>query len=181
MPRANCKSIFTYRYNTKREVKQLCGRQPAASPSQSNLLCSVPGHRVRACVSCCEPFMLRADQFKRHEMLSMTNDANGRCARWCALVVLLAVCSLTVSVATRYNAPEIAASATKSLQKHSSQEPGRQRLTNNAATWMPPFLVSAVRYALAPYSRVAIARPDIPNLFYISSLYYRPPPSSFFL
>jgi hypothetical protein len=112
-------------------------------------------------------------------MLSVTNRDNGRCARWCALVVLLAVCSLTISVATRYSSPETVSNpVTKTLQKQSSEEPGRQRLTKNAATWMPPIVVSAVFYIPCQHPKVVSAGRQVPNPAFVSSLYYRPPPSS---
>lgn len=93
-------------------------------------------------------------------------------------MVLLAVCSLTISVATRYSSPETAPTpASKSVQKQVSEEPGRPRLTTNAATWMPPLVVSTVLYVPAPHRRVTVTSPAIPNPSFVSSLYYRPPPS----
>lgn len=114
------------------------------------------------------------------EMLSLNNHYNGRCARWCALVVLLAVCSLTISVATRYNSPETTTnSAHKSLQKHCSEEPSRQRLEKSASTWAPPIVISTAVHAPSLHFSVAYVGPEIPNPSFVSSLYYRPPPFAF--
>jgi hypothetical protein len=133
---------------------------------------------VEACLSCPEAFMLKAGPDKR-VMLSLTNRRDGRCARWCALVVMLAVCSLAISVATRYNSSEGSSRSTsKSLHKQSIEEPSRQRLTKNAAQWIPPVVVAAILYVPTSDSRVAVARPEIPNCSFCSNLYYRPPPSS---
>lgn len=109
-------------------------------------------------------------------MVSLPNHETGRCARWCVLVILLAICSLTISVATRYNSSTtLSPSAVKSLRKHTQQEPGRQRLTKIAANWMPVFH-SSVLQAPSAYPRIAPAGPPIPRLSFESNLYNRPPP-----
>lgn len=114
-------------------------------------------------------------------MLRLTDRRNGRCARWCALVVLVATCSLAISVATRYGSPQDAVSGT-SLTVHkahgcSTYKPGRQRLTKDAADWLPPVLAWVNLYQPAPEPRIAAVDVAIPNLTFDSSLYYRPPPS----
>jgi len=114
--------------------------------------------------------------FKR-EMLRITNSEDSRCRRWCALVVLLAVCSLTASVATRYTFSRGSSGNTvTTVQKHGSPEPSRQRLMKNAASWIAPVVDSAVLEAPSSYPRIAPAGP-IPSLFFEESLYNRPPPS----
>jgi len=114
-------------------------------------------------------------------MLRLTNKENGRCARWCALVVLIAVCSLAVSVATRYSSVQAAESqASKTVQKSSdcsSHEPGRQRLTKDAANWLPPVLAWVNSHQPVPEPRIVAVDPAIPNITFDSSLYYRPPPA----
>ena len=128
------------------------------------------------------PFILGKGRSDKHKMMSLSNRDSGRCARWCALVVLLAVCSLTISVATRYSSPEnVSNSITQSLHKQTSEEPSRQRLTNDATTWVPPRDVCTVLYAPAPYLPLPLTDPDVPSPAFVSSLYYRPPPSSFTL
>jgi len=119
--------------------------------------------------------MLKATH--KPDMVSLTNHKNGRCARWCALVILLAICSLTISVATRYSSSaNLSSGAAKSLRQHTQQEPSRQRLTKIAANWMPVFR-SSVLQAPSAYPRIAPAGPPIPRLSFESSLYNRPPPS----
>src|ERR1700728_4322378 len=62
--------------------------------------------------------------------------------RWrrscCAIVVFLAVAGLAVSVATRYCSPQRSAYSVRTTShRHSLPELGRQRLTWNAASWVP--------------------------------------------
>ena len=126
--------------------------------------------------------MLEANQQPTGEMLSLTNRRNGRCARWCAFVVLMAVCSLAVSVATRYSSPETApASTVKASRCYSSQEHGRQRLTKDAANWVPPVIVAWLLQEPASYPQITVETPAVANPSFASVLYYRPPPFADFL
>ena len=102
--------------------------------------------------------------------------------RWrtigCAIVVLLAVSSLTVSVATRYCSPASSNSySVKTLHKHSSPERSRQRLTKSSTNWITPVVRTAVLEAPTSYPRIAPAGPPIPSVLLEKSLYNRPPPS----
>lgn len=90
---------------------------------------------------------------------------------------MAAVCSLAISVATRYSSPEtVPTSTVKTSRAHSLQEQGRQRLTKDATNWMPPVIVSIVLHQPAPQRRVASDGPVVSRLVFASSLYYRPPP-----
>lgn len=112
-------------------------------------------------------------------MLHPTNLNGSGIKRWWALMVLLAVCSLAVSVATRYtSAPADPDGATTTVRNHAAPEPGRQRLLQNAATWIPPFICSIVFDVPLSYSRVVPARPRVPNILLEDNLYNRPPPSA---
>ena len=116
---------------------------------------------------------------KNQGMLSLTDQKSGRCARWCALVVLTAIFALAISVATRYSsAGSASTSAVKSSHRYSSQPPGRQRLTKDAANWVPPTLSWVFLQAPARPSRIPSVGSPIPNPSFASSLYYRPPPIS---
>jgi len=112
------------------------------------------------------------------EMWQPNNLEHGRCRRWWAAVVVLAVCSLTVSVATRYTFSRgLTETRTVSVRSHASPELSRQRLLKNAATWMPPVVASEVVCECSAYPRIAPGGPPIPNIFYEESLFNRPPPS----
>lgn len=97
---------------------------------------------------------------------------------WCAVVVLVAVCALTVSVATRYCSLGSSLASTASVQKQSPPEPGRQRLLKSAPAWQPPVVSSALLWAPTFYARVVPARPTAPSVVFEEWLYNRPPPSS---
>ena len=115
-------------------------------------------------------------------MLRLTNFDGSQRQRWCAVVVLFAVCALTVSVTTRYTLSRgVSDNSVKTVRKHVSPEQSRQRLLKNAATWMPPVVSSSVLQAPTFYPRIAPAGPPIPRLFFEQNLYNRPPPSSKFL
>lgn len=114
----------------------------------------------------------------KQEMLNPTNQETGRCARWCVAVVLLAVCALTVSVATRYGSAYSGISAIHTVNNHARSTSTCQRLDVNAAGWMPPVIDSTVLQARDPHARVASVRPTFLKLFPESSLYNRPPPAS---
>jgi hypothetical protein len=111
-------------------------------------------------------------------MLRQTNpEGRGRRA-WCAFVVVVAVSALTVSVATRYCAPQSSSAyAVKTLHKHASPEQIRQRLTKNAVNWMPQVVQTGILQAPTSYPRIAPAGPPIPSVLLEASLYNRPPPS----
>jgi hypothetical protein len=94
------------------------------------------------------------------------------------VVVLVAVFSLTLSVATRYSSPYAAPLLTvKTLQNHTYPEAKRQRLAKDAADWVPP--VTCIDGLCEPnyYPRIAPAGPPIPTLVLEDNLYNRPPPS----
>jgi len=94
----------------------------------------------------------------------------------------MAVCSLAISVTTRYSSPETApASLVKASRCGSSLEPLRQRLTDDAANWIPPVIVSSPLEEPASYPPVAAEKPAVADPSFASLLYYRPPPFSDFL
>jgi len=114
-------------------------------------------------------------------MLQLTNFEGLKRRSRCAAVVLLAVFSLTVSVATRYCAPQSSsANAGRTVHRHSSPEQIRQHLTKNAANWMPQVAQTGILQAATSYPRIAPAGPPIPGLLLEKSLYNRPPPFCWF-
>src|ERR1700733_6439960 len=110
-------------------------------------------------------------------MLRLTNLESPWCRSCCAVVVFLAVTALAVSVATRYCSAPSASYFARTLHKHSSAEPGRPHLTNNATNWMPQVVESGVLQAPTSYPRIAPAGPPISGVLLETSLYNRPPPS----
>ena len=112
------------------------------------------------------------------EMLRFTDLARPGRKRWCTAIVLIAVCALTVSVATRYGAPVGSDAKVSILQSQTPWEPGIQRLLNNAATWVPPVIISVLRQDPGFYPHVAPSRTILSSVLLESDLYNRPPPTS---
>lgn len=111
------------------------------------------------------------------EMLRFTDLAHPGRKRCCTAIVLIAVCALTLSVATRYGAPVASDARVSVLQSQSPWEPGIQRLLNNAATWIPPVIISVLLQDPGFYPHVAPSRPIFPTVLLESDLYNRPPPT----
>ncbi len=111
-------------------------------------------------------------------MLRLTNLRNPGRKRLCTAIVLVAVCALTVSVATRYGdfSPSGADQARIVVQKHQTWTPGTQRLLDNAATWIPPFLDSVIFQGPGYYSHVIPSGPTVSSVLLERNLYNRPPP-----
>src|ERR1017187_4210773 len=115
--------------------------------------------------------------FPNSGMLCLTHLEGRWRGSCCAIVVFMAVTSLAVSVATRYCSPQPSSFSTRTLHKHLSPEQSRQRLTKNAANWIPQVVRSGVLQAPTSYPRIAPAGPPIPSVLLETSLYNRPPPS----
>jgi|SRR5271170_3165945 len=98
---------------------------------------------------------------------------------WCAVIILLAVCSLTMSLATRYGALWGDSShAVRTVHTHGSLDAKRQRLTKNAATWLPPVFSFTVLEDPGFYPSISPAGPAAPTLLFEENLFNRPPPSA---
>jgi len=110
-------------------------------------------------------------------MLRITN-VRYPCKRWCTAIVLVAVCMLTVSVATRYSfSSGVADQAHANVCKRQTWTPGLQRLLNDAATWIPPFLGVTVFHDPARYAHVQRSHETVSSVLLEEDLYNRPPPS----
>src|SRR5579864_695308 len=116
----------------------------------------------------------------RLAMLRLSNPKNLSRKRWCTAIVLLAVCTLTLSVATRYSVCPSATNQGQVVHNHQSWS-GLQRLLNNATTWIPPLVESAIFHDPKSYPHVVESRPRIVSVLLEKNLYNRPPPSAFFL
>jgi len=110
-------------------------------------------------------------------MLRFTDLARPGRKRWCTAIVLIAICALTVSVATRYGSPVASDAKVSVLQSQSSWEPGIQRLLNNAASWIPPVIISVLLQDPGYFPHVAPSRPIFRSVLLESDLFNRPPPT----
>ena len=100
--------------------------------------------------------------------------SNPQHPRWYVLVIILAICGLTVSVATRTFRLTIPHGAT--AQSGDSQAI-RQHLARDAAQWAPPVRTLSTLQVPVFYPRVSPAGPPIPSVLFDESLSNRPPPS----
>lgn len=99
--------------------------------------------------------------------------------RGCALVVIVAVCALTVSLATRFvffdNPPMLGVTT---VHHHVSAPPSRQRLIGTATAWNAPLTRTSLLDSTCSYRRMAPTGPRMLCILFEKSLYNRPPPSS---
>ena len=114
----------------------------------------------------------------RAAMLRLTYLRHPGRRRWCTAVILIAVCTLTLSVATRYGfCGNTANESVTTIQNHESWTPGLQRLLDNAATWIPPVVGSAIFEDPDSYPHVAPSGPTVSSVSLEKNLYNRPPPT----
>jgi hypothetical protein len=112
------------------------------------------------------------------KMGSLKQSNSEPCTMRGAVIVLVAVCSLTVSLATRYYSPRDDSSPiVKAFQSNVAPDAKRQRLTKNAANWMPPIFSFTVFQIPSSYYRIVPPRPPVRSLICDKSLYNRPPPA----
>lgn len=98
--------------------------------------------------------------------------------RTCALVVVLAVCALTVKLATRFDGFHSASTpAITTVQQHVCRAPNRQRLMTTAIVWFAPLIRASLLDTTTSYPRIAPSGPPIPGILFEQSLYNRPPPA----
>jgi hypothetical protein len=95
-------------------------------------------------------------------------------SRWLVLVVVLAICGLTVSLATRTFRLTIPHVVTA---QNANSHAIRQHMDRDAAQWAPPVPILSPLQVPVFYPRVAPAGPPIPSLLFDESLSNRPPPS----
>jgi hypothetical protein len=155
------------------------GQLAPASESSNRTCCEdYLGYGYVRLLALVTSYMLKTRQVL-HEMLGPINLKDSRSRRWWAAVVLIAVCSLAVSVATRYSKTQadFSSSITR-VHKRVAPEPSRQRLLKTASTSIPPIVSHFILQSPSSYPRVAPAGPCIPNVLLEETFYNRPPPSS---
>jgi hypothetical protein len=94
--------------------------------------------------------------------------------KWRVFIVILAICGLTISLATRTFRLKIHQSV--SVTSGDAQAK-RQHLDRDAARWAPPVPVFTVLQVPTFYPFVAPAGPPIASTLFDESLFDRPPPS----
>jgi len=97
------------------------------------------------------------------------------------VLIVLVVCSLTFSLATRFWVPSASQSQTAKSVDHRSVEPKRQHLDRSGTQWVPADADSRIIEPARIEICLAPAGPLLPNHVFSDSLYNRPPPSYGFL
>src|ERR1700746_2938690 len=98
---------------------------------------------------------------------------------WLAVVVLAAVCSLTISLATRYSySAGISSLNVESAHAHPSPDSKGQRLTKNGAAWVAPVFGHLALRAPSFYSFITRPEAPAPNFLLEENFFTRPPPQS---
>jgi len=97
----------------------------------------------------------------------------------CSLVVVLvAVGSLTVSLATRYSSPwDASSNSVRTIPTHVATDAKRQRLAKTGAIWMPPVFSFSALEVPNFYPIIAPVGPPVRSLVCDQNLYNRPPPA----
>lgn len=110
----------------------------------------------------------------QQSMLLMGNHLGKRVLRrWEVAVVVLAICGLSVSVATRTFRVRF---STVTIVKSVAGPPIRQHMDCDATKWVPPVATLTVLEVPVFYPRFAPSGPPLPRLYYEESLFNRPPP-----
>jgi len=97
-------------------------------------------------------------------------------------LIVVAVCALTVSLATRYYIPPTSQVHSVKAIDRGSLDAKRQHLCRDATKWVAPPVSFVSLKPANPVAPLALADPLLSKHFFDQSLYNRPPPSSgFFL
>src|ERR1700722_1061349 len=100
-------------------------------------------------------------------------DARG----WRSALIVIAICSLTLSLATRFWTPSRSHTRIVKSVDHRSLDPKRQHLNKDAARWVSPAACFIVIAPASVEASLAPAVPLLPKHVFSDSLHNRPPPS----
>ena len=94
--------------------------------------------------------------------------------RWRVFVIVLAICGMTVSLATRTFRLTIPHGVTvQNADSHAT----RQHMDRDAAQWVPPVPILSTLQVPVFYPRIAPSGPPRPTLLFDEDISNRPPPS----
>jgi len=99
---------------------------------------------------------------------------------WRSALIVIAICSLTVSVATRFWASSTSDTQIVKSVDHRPLDPKRQHLNKDAARWVSPSATFSVIAPASVETQLAPVIPLLPKHVFSDTLYNRPPPSSSF-
>jgi hypothetical protein len=107
-------------------------------------------------------------------LLANDDGVAERRPRWRVLIIALAICGLSVSLATRTFRPKVPQGATVTSN---SAQPMRQHLNRDAMQWVAPIPVFSLLEAPSFLLPVTSRAPLLLSVFFDESLSNRPPPS----
>jgi hypothetical protein len=99
---------------------------------------------------------------------------------WRKALIVTAICSLTLSLATRFWAPCTSQSTVIKSVERRFAEPKRQHLDRDGTEWVAPVTMFSIVEPIVIEVALAPARPLLPARVFSDSLYNRPPPLSEF-
>src|SRR5579863_207392 len=100
--------------------------------------------------------------------------------RWQRALIVIAICSLTFSLATRFWVTHASSSHSVRTVERRSVEPKRQHLNRDAIRWVAPATDFSIIEPAPIEASLALDGPPLPKHVFSDSLYNRPPPSSDF-
>jgi hypothetical protein len=99
--------------------------------------------------------------------------------RWRFLVIAVATCALTISLATRFYTPFSSSVHSVKAVEHVSAQPTRQHLDRDATHWVAPVATFSLLEPVKVLRSVIPTESFLPNHVFDESLYNRPPPQLF--
>jgi hypothetical protein len=96
--------------------------------------------------------------------------------RWRLVVIAVATCALTISLATRFYTPFSSSGHSVRALEHRSIDPKRQHLDKDASHWVAPVASFTLLEPTAVLQRITVSGPVLPSHAFDKSLYNRPPP-----
>jgi len=90
---------------------------------------------------------------------------------------MVAICALTISLATRYYTPASSHPHMVKVERR-SLDPERQHLAKDATRWMAPVAEFTLLDSAIVYPYISFSTPLFSNDLFAESFYTRPPPSS---
>jgi hypothetical protein len=100
-------------------------------------------------------------------------------SRWRVVLIAVAICSLTISLATRFYTPFPSHThSVKAVERHGA-EPARQHLDRDATHWAAPVATFTLLEPVKVLGCVIAIESVLPNQVIDESLYNRPPPEFF--
>lgn len=107
----------------------------------------------------------------------MATNCTIKSRAWRCLIILVAVCALTSSLATRFYVTASADSHVLKSVEGNSFDPKHQHLDRDATQWVAPESTFTLMEWVAARAPVTVAKTVIPVPVFFETLYNRPPPS----